>query len=277
MTNPITIVIVSYNSSTILQRCLGELIREHHYPVIIIDNASRDNSASKIEKAFPQAKTISLPVNIGYGRAANVGLNEVQTPYALIINPDLIATTSQIKQLLYHALTDQSNTAIWGPASDDLDYTHEHPKSVQWVSGCAMLFNMEKLHKIGLFDENIFLFFEETDLCTRAINAGYKVQHCQDVFFDHLKGAGSTPSRTIEALKDWHYGWSRCYYFNKHAPKNKKRTPLKQYMQYKWKALTSSNINKRRKYRLQSKGAKAFLNGTKAFDKNGLPFIPNVT
>lgn len=277
MTTPITIIIVSFNSSSILQRCLGELIREHHYPVIIIDNASRDNSASEIEKAFVLAKTVRLPVNIGYGRAANVGLKEVQTPYALLINPDLIATTNQIKQLLNHALTDHSNTAIWGPASDNLDYTHEPPKSVQWVSGCAMLLNMEKLNKIGLFDENIFLFFEETDLCTRAINAGFKVQHCRDVFFDHLKGASSTPIRSIEALKEWHYAWSRCYYFSKHEPNNVKRTPQSQYAQYRRKALYALTPKKRRKYRLQAKGAKAFLTGIKAFNENGLPFVPEVT
>ena len=271
----LTIITISYNSQKVLTQCLGPLIESGSYPTIIIDNASTDRSAELLQTRFPEIQLKALPSNIGYGRAANEGLRMVKTPYALLLNPDLTASVEEVTKLLELAYSD-TGTAIWGPASKKEDYTKRPAKSVEWISGCAMLFDMEKLHEIGLFDENIFLFFEETDLCTRTTDAGFDIKHCQEVFFDHMAGTGSAPSPAVEALKDWHYGWSRCYYFSKHDANNKKRMPQRQYAQYKWKAFSSLNARKRRKYRLQANGAKAFLEGMRAFDENGLPFIPGL-
>ena len=121
---------------------------------------------------------------------------------------------------------------------------------------------------------DIFLFFEETDLCTRITNAGHLIRFCRDVHFDHLEGMACAINPEIEYLKDWHYGWSRCYYFNKHFPAHSKRSPERQHAQYRWKSLTATQSRKRRKYKAQADGAKAFLNGIKAFDETGQPRMP---
>lgn len=268
----LTIISVSYNSQHILTQCLAAVIDSEKYPIIIVDNASSDDSAKVLQARFPKAQVEALSKNIGYGRAANVGLDFVQTRYALLLNPDLKADTAAIDQLLQHAAADDSDTAIWGPASLAADHqAQSQPENVEWLSGCAMLFDMQKLQKIGLFDENIFLFFEETDLCQRVLQVGMKIKLCKDVYFDHMLGQACRPTPKIEAMKAWHYGWSRCYYINKHIVNTNKRLLKQQYRQYKRKQILSLSPTKRSKYKYQAAGTKAFISGTKAFKKNGTP------
>jgi GT2 family glycosyltransferase len=267
----LTIVTISYNSGEVLQKCLAPLIDSGAYPVIIIDNASTDGSAAALKERFPHAQVVLQTKNTGYGRAANVGLGMADTPYALLLNPDLTASADDIARLLNHATNDSSNTAIWGPASVCEDRADHPPEEVQWISGCAMLFDMEKMKKIGFFDENIFLFFEETDLCTRAAESGFRIKQCNDVCFPHLLGQASRPSPAIEYLKNWHFGWSRCYYFDKHRSSIRKRQPKQQYAQYRRKSLFALNRKKQMKYQAQAAGAKAFLLGEKAFLPDGTP------
>lgn len=267
----LSIIIVSYNSQKILNQCLAPLIESGEYPIIIIDNASPDDIADKLKSRFPRAKTIALKQNIGYGRAANVGLEVVETPYALLINPDLKAGVGDVQQLLTHALNDSTQTAIWGPASESNDHTEASPQTVKWISGCAMLFQMEKLRKIGLFDENIFLFFEETDLCERANASGFTIKQCNDIYFEHLLGQSSTPSPAIEQLKNWHFGWSSAYFHAKHKLIGKKTNPKRRLFSYRRKSIFNLNSSSRMKYKNRANGIRAFLRGEKAFDRQGLP------
>lgn len=267
----VSLIIISYNSHRTLEKCLGALIQATKYPVIIIDNASPDGSGKLLETQFPNAVVKTLPQNQGYGRAANIALEMVSTPYALLLNPDLMATGGQIDQLLRRAQSDTNKTAIWAPATLEKDHGKASANEVEWVSGCAMLFEMEKLMEIGLFDENIFLFFEETELCTRTIQAGFGIQLHGDIHFQHLQGQACNPSPEIEALKAWHFGWSRCYYHNKYHPDNKQRSPERQYRQYRRKSLMTFSRQKHAAYLNKSKGVKAFMNGEKAFRENGKP------
>jgi GT2 family glycosyltransferase len=84
-----------------------------------------------------------------------------------------------------------------------------------WIVGALMLFDMTMLRQVGMFDEHIFLFFEETDLCDRMLKAGYKLAICQHAEAEHYPGTSSTTSVQLTKIKAWHTGWSRAYYFNK--------------------------------------------------------------
>ena len=267
----LTLLIISYNSTEIILRCMTPLIRSNTFKTILIDNASPDGSKDALKKQFPNTEVITLEQNIGYGRASNVGLRKVGTPYALLLNPDLSATPEDIQKLLIHAQNDDSDTAIWGPASLKKDFTGEPPQNVEWVSGCAMLFDMEKLKAIGLFDENIFLFAEETELCERTIKAGYKIKLCRDVYFDHLVGQASTPNPKVEYMKWWHFGWSQCYLMTKHKHSTWYKNPFRKFVNYKIHSFTSSSAYKRMKWGAKADGALAFIQGIKAFDENGIP------
>ncbi len=87
----LSLIIISYNSAGIIEQCQRELLDAMPFPTLIVDNASPNQSTTVLKKEFPRAEIIALEQNIGYGRAANVGLRKIKTPYALLLNPDLTA------------------------------------------------------------------------------------------------------------------------------------------------------------------------------------------
>lgn len=267
----LTILIVSYNSFSVIQKCMHDLISAGQYRTIIIDNASTDGSAGMLASSYPHAEVLAMEQNLGYGRAANVGLEKVRTPYALLLNPDLVATTSEIDKLLAEAEQSPTEAAIWGPATSIDEVAEAAPRAVEWISGCAMLFEMSKLLKIGLFDDNFFMFFEETDLCCRARAKGYQVLRCSDVYFKHLVGQATPPNPALEYMKNWHYGWSRGFYSTKYKENNGGKALRKRLWKYRLKSWTSMNSKKRSRYRAAADGLKAFTQGTQAFNKDGTP------
>lgn len=269
--NDLTLIIVSFNSADIIQRCQVEILSSNRYPVVLIDNASPDGSEERLRRQLPKAEVIAMPHNIGYGRAANVGLRTTATRYALLLNPDVKTTEKDIEHLLNHARKDTGNTAIWGPATERDDFTGASPRAVRWVSGSAMLFDVEKIRTVRLFDENIFLFSEETDLCKRTLAAGYGILLCGDVFFDHLGGHASPYEPAIEYMKWWHFGWSQCYRMTKHNECTIWRNPHRKLLSYRLHSFLTVSGKKRHKWKAKADGAAAFLCGEKAFDESGLP------
>ena len=223
----VTIVTVSYNSSSVLGRLLGAL-QVPGLQIIVIDNGSSDESRA-IAQSYPNVRLIAGG-NIGYGRAANRGFSEVATPYALLLNPDVVISPEAVEKMLTCAdahpdigllgaqmfAYDAAGKKIYERPlefdADGLSYT-------DWLVGAAMLIRMDALAKVGGFDERIFLFYEETDLCRRFAVAGYKLAIMRDAEAEHVAGTscGVVCSR-IHKLKYWHAGWSKAYYARKHSP-----------------------------------------------------------
>jgi len=212
----------------------------------------------------------SGPTNIGYGRAANIALAKVKTPYAMLLNPDLHATPELIEKLLVHA-QNASQAAIIAPTVKTKDLDRVQSGSVRWVSGAAMLFNMALMKNVGWFDENIFLFSEETDLCRRTRTAGYDILRIQDIYMQHLKGKSSLPNPQVEYMKNWHVGWSHAYYCTKHNLAIGKSHPARSIVQYRIKACFAFDPIKRTKYTARADGISAFMGGEKAFLPDGTP------
>lgn len=267
----LTIVIVSYKSADVLLQCQRELLSSGKYPVIVVDNASPDQSADRIAEAFPQVQVERLPRNLGYGGGANAGIRLAQTPYVLLLNPDLEASVEDIEALLTIAREAGSGTAICAPATRQQDQRDAAPEPVEWVLGAAMLFNVDAMREIGWFDENYFLFYEEKDLCLRALKAGKRILYCPSICFPHLKGKSAPDSPVIDHLKQWHVGWSSQYYFHKHGMATGKRQPWRMLWQYRFRALTASSPEKRRKYRARVEGVRAFMQGLAARQDDGQP------
>ena len=90
MNQETTIVFVTYNSTHLVNDFLSSL---GDYPVIVVDNASKDDTCEHIQNQFPSVKLHRNAVNIGYGRAANQAFKQVTTKYALLVNPCLLYTS----------------------------------------------------------------------------------------------------------------------------------------------------------------------------------------
>lgn len=267
----LTVIFVSFNSHAMLLRNLPSLCDEPNFRIVVIDNHSNDGTAAIIRQSFASVEVIEQTHNLGYGRAANVGLRLAQTRYALLLNPDVMATPAGIASLLAHTRSDSQQTAIWAPTTDMRDYAEGPPKSVDWVSGGVMLFDVEKVREIGLFDENIFLFAEETDLCERTLKTGYGIKLCTDVFFEHLAGQSCPPSEKTEYMRWWHFGWSQCYRMTKNGHRTIFRNPQMKYLGYLIHSFTARSRDKRTKWKAKSHGARAYIRGEKAFRPDGSP------
>lgn len=272
--NDLTIAIVSYNSFSAIASCLSELIDSNKYPIIIVDNASTDNSADLLKQRFPKAEIIKSEVNLGYGRAANTAIQYCTTKYFFLINPDLKATSSLVANLLntFHTLSD--DVALLAPATAENVYTKSGLLEKDWVIGAAMVFNLDTLKKVGYFDENIFLFSEETDLCKRIKDAKYKILLDSNIYIEHLYRQSSTPNKETEALKDWHQAWSKRYFHHKHGTDVGKNNPVRIVAQYYLKYILATDSEKRLRYKYRFLGALAFLKGIPAYDDNGEPHVP---
>lgn len=265
------IVFVTYNSFDVVSNCLKKLVVDPALDIAIVDNHSGDGTAARIKERFPSVDVHAQNINLGYGRAANIVLRSVDTPYVLLLNPDLEVTPADIRKLVEYAEKDASNTAIWGPATSRKDFADEPPSSVPWISGSAMLFDVEKIRSVGLFDENIFLFSEETDLCERTVRAAYGIKLCRDVFFDHLVGKSSPFNPKTEYMKWWHFGWSQCYRMTKNGHCTVFRNPRRKQISYRIHSLISTSRPKRLKWKAKADGALAFIRGEKAFRADGTP------
>jgi GT2 family glycosyltransferase len=265
----LTIIIVSYNSAAVIIDCLSELIEDLPHQVRIVDNASRPGDVELLEKRFPQLEVVRIDHNLGYGRAANVALQSIQSRYALLINPDIIVNSSQLADLMEQA-AGYSQGAVFGPAT-----SHKHQQIAasaeekDAISGSCMLFDMDKLRPLGGFDENIFLFSEEVDLCWRAREAGFQVLLLPRIYVEHLAGQSSGSSDAVEYMKNWHFGWSRSYFYRKHRCDHGKHALRRRYWLYSWKALIARRHYDQVKFRAIRDGIRAFRAGEAAFLADG--------
>lgn len=267
----LTIAIISYNSFDVIQRCLADLIEKTGHSVVIADNASPDGSGKKLQARFPECQVLQLDKNLGYGRAANRIIAMTDTPFLLLLNPDLIASNQAVDNLLESAKTQGDSCAIMAPAVTTMDYIQKGLVKRDWVIGAAMLLNLNALKPVGFFDENIFLFSEETDLCFRARKAELGIWLNTSIFIEHLYRQSSTPSPTIEALKNWHIGWSQMYFHAKHGIASGSKKPARVLAKYAIKSMTSTSKQKRDQYKNRFRGTLAFLQGKSAFNPDGTP------
>jgi GT2 family glycosyltransferase len=218
----VTILIVTYNSEKIVAACLDTLPRDRK--IIVLDNGSRDRTV-EIASQYPQVEVLRNG-NIGYGRAANLGLSKVTTPYALLINPDVSVDGEAIQAMLDCAGRHPEAGIIGGrmfhQANGQMIYERTYHFEADgfcysdWVIGALMLLRMEPLRRVGPFDENIFLFFEESDLFLRFEKAGLKIGVCRDALAEHSLGSSTPPSLRVIKIRAWHYAWSHGYFYKKH-------------------------------------------------------------
>jgi N-acetylglucosaminyl-diphospho-decaprenol L-rhamnosyltransferase len=267
----LSIISVSYNSAQLFFTTWAPLLEQSALPTIIVDNASPDGSGPRLAKGFPNREIVQMPRNLGYGRAVNEGFKRCKSRYALVLNPDLQVSESSITELYVEAKKSTSNTAIWGPALTESEFTGEQPRQTEAICGAAMLFDLEKMKTVGFFDESIFLYSEETDLCLRTCQQGYAIEFCPSIFMQHAIDGSSGHHPAVVYMKSWHFGWSRCYFLHKHGLFSEKRNPSRMGRNYRLQSYISLSKIKRLRYRGQAEGVKAFLRGEKAFTAEGHP------
>lgn len=231
MNKNLTIIILTYNSQDIIKECLSK-INFDKYKVVVVDNDSKDDTVRVVKENFQVDKLYNLPTNIGFGNANNVALEDVDTDYALVLNPDAVIEEGDIEKVL-KVLENDEKAALATPVilenkpyleeeyNDRIKYIcdnhvcyKENSNSyyMKFLIGCTLFFKMSAMKEIGFFDKNIFLFYEENELCHRIIKAGYHPIVVKDARSLHLKESSSTKSLELSYLKNWHMVWSKTYW-----------------------------------------------------------------
>jgi N-acetylglucosaminyl-diphospho-decaprenol L-rhamnosyltransferase len=215
--NQITVVITSYKSDKKIIRCLKSI--NNQCKTIVIENSKNTSFKEKIEKSFENIECFVAGENLGYAKGNNKGIMEVKTKYALILNPDAELETDTLINFL-HTANKIKNFAIIGPAIQDekIKNNIKELTEVSSVKGFAMFLNLEEFKDVGFFDENIFIYLEEIDLCKRLKEKNKKIFVDPSIKINHQGGSSHEEKYNfeMELSRNWHWMWSTFYFNKKH-------------------------------------------------------------
>ena len=185
----ISLIVVTYNSAHLLPAFAAALAADTQapaYELIIVDNASHDQPWL----VLPQAHWIRLTHNVGFGQACNQGAAQAMGTYFVFLNPDVIVSPGWLKQLHTH-LQQHADVALIAPETlypDETRTLHAGIADRPTLPGAALMVSRPHWQALGGFDEAIFLYWEDTDLCWRAQRRGYRTVVACDTAVIHQRG-----------------------------------------------------------------------------------------
>ena len=219
--NELTIVINTFKSEEKIHNCLNSVNIDQK--VIVVENSDNENFKKQIEKKYSNVQCILTGENLGYAKGNNLGLSQVKTKYALILNPDASLEEDTLKNFL-HSANKIKDFSIIGPAKQDELSSHDKNEDrneifeVENLKGFAMFLNLTEFKDIGFFDENFFIYLEEMDLCKRLRQKNKKIYLDKNIRINHLGGQSHDGSIDfeMELSRNWHWMWSTFYFNKKH-------------------------------------------------------------
>lgn len=201
----VSIVILNWNGKKHLATCLRSIEKVTYKPleVIVVDNASTDRSVEFVQKSFPWVNLMANNTNKGFSGGNNQGIQKSRGPYIFILNNDtevtpgflepLVAACERDKtigciqpKLVYasdHTLLNAVGSFLtstgflyhYGYRKDTLKAQYNRRMDIYSAKGAAMMLRASALKKVGVFDKDFFIFFEETDLCHRLWLSNFRV------------------------------------------------------------------------------------------------------
>ena len=228
----LTFIITTYNSSGVIDNCLNK-INFNNYEVIIVDNNSDDKTTELVSKNYPLVTLIKNKKNYGYGRANNIGLRATTTPYALILNPDAFIFEEDLEKIIAtmdknpeigigaplllnsYPLNENNRLEQIKIVNNNLIKDFGDFKAVKYIIGACEILRMDLFKKIGFFDEKIFLYYEDDEICHRTILNNKICAICVDAIAYHIgQGSSGTNLRGIYR-RFWHRALSKFYWKEK--------------------------------------------------------------
>ena len=226
-----TILIVTYRSQQVIYNCLDSINKK--IPVVVVENSSDQNFKKKLEDKYLNVRCFLTNDNLGFANGNNFGLNLITTKYVFLLNPDTILQSDTLDVLAASAKKINDFALLAPLSSNDLNFgffnnmsikkieNNQEIFEVDYIKGFAMFFNKIKFIDIGFFDPEIFIYFEEIDLCRRLKNINEKIYLIPEAKIHHSGGKshGNQFDLEMEMSRNWHYMWSMFYYYNKNFGK----------------------------------------------------------
>lgn len=250
----VSIVILNWNTRELLLRCIATALSPDvcsglSLEIIVVDNASSDDSVACLRERFPDVRLIANTANVGFAKANNQGVRLSTAPFSLLLNSDAFLTPGALPALL-NVLRQQPKAALVGAQLRNADGSFQASHTpfptlgreflilsgagrallgpnfpshgpddargaqlVDYVEGACMLVRNDAYLSVGGLDESFFMYAEEVDLCFRLRRAGWQVWYAPAAKVTHL-GGGSSKNRKVQREVDLYR--SRVQFFRKH-------------------------------------------------------------
>ncbi|OGF49462.1 MAG: hypothetical protein A2231_12285 [Candidatus Firestonebacteria bacterium RIFOXYA2_FULL_40_8] len=221
------------------------------FEIFVVDNASTDGSADMVKREFPEVKVILNSENHGFARANNQALEKCAGEYVLFLNPDTEIKENAVEQLVKFLgskqdaaaaapkliyedgrlqLLSKSFPSLFTELMESLfldnafpksrffnrifmgNWEHDSTREVDHPAGACLMVKMDILKKTGFFDEEFFMYYEDTDLCFRIKKTGGRIFLVHDILVVHhgAKSSGQSPAEAPDWMAE-----SKLRYFRK--------------------------------------------------------------
>ena len=236
MPNPwqdVTVVVVAYNSGHAIGACLKSL--GPAAKVVVVDNASADDSAAVVRAARPEAEIVRNVENVGFGTAVNRGFARAATEYVLLLSPDTTIDGDALAKLVAASdanpeaaivaplLKDRAGRielSVMGPGEHNhrpAEFAPDGTLCTWFAMAAVWLCRLDHWRTVGGFDEKIFLYGEDADLCLRTTKAGFSIVVVPAATALHLGGQSSRRNWKSRWVRDWHMTWGHLYLERNHG------------------------------------------------------------
>ncbi|MDE6753642.1 MAG: glycosyltransferase family 2 protein [Muribaculaceae bacterium] len=206
----VSFIIINYKTPDLTNNCIESIIqnvRNIPYEIVVVDNNSEDNSITKIREKYNTIVLIESHENLGFGRANNLGAEYAQGKFLFLLNSDTIVKNNPLEWFIKFYESNSNVGAIGSYLHDgEGKYTlsggktysikkylkialrgilritstkyevpcEEKPQKVDYVIGADLFIRKQLFHSIGGFDPNIFMYFEDVELCKRLTDEGFQ-------------------------------------------------------------------------------------------------------
>lgn len=227
-----SIIIVTYNSAHVVGQCLEALRTDDAgLQVIVVDNASSDDTVSYVRQEFPSIELVEAGDNLGFARGVNLGVSHATGDVLCLLNPDAVASRAQIREMLT-VFAGEPSTGAAGPAITHPDgrlkivpmgaqptlwrmFTHysglsrlaarfpifeghyiiasalTQQRDVGWIGGGCLFVKRAVWDQVGGLSERWFMYAEDVELCHRITEAGHRLVAVPEVEVEHRVGTSS--------------------------------------------------------------------------------------
>jgi len=197
----VSIIVLNYNGKKYLDECFQSLSKLDYpnYEVVMVDNKSTDDSVEYVKRNYEWVRIIQTGRNGGFAFGNNIGIKETKGEYVFLLNNDTISTKTFLRRIVEVAESDPDIGVVSPLPLHMIDKNcvdlildmvrrgeREAVAAVSTVAGATMLIKRSVLEDIGLLDETMFLYWEDTEFCWRANLLGYRVVEVYDAIVYHL-------------------------------------------------------------------------------------------
>lgn len=226
LVSKVAIVLLSYNSKPLVEQFLPKIIattpNTGEYEVVVVDNASTDNTYEFVAQNFPQVRLIQLAINKGFTNGYCASLSQIEAEYYVLISSDIEVAENWLEPIIALMDSDKSIAACMPKVKyfhkrDEFEYAgagggfidflgypfcrgriikdveidhgqYDDAHEVFWATGATMFLRADLYHKAGGLDNDFYAHMEEIDLCWRLKNMGYKIMVCPQATIYHMGG-----------------------------------------------------------------------------------------